>query len=134
MTKEQYIDQYLDRYEQSHPDERIDYDALREKADLAWYDEQVEHDNATEYDLTAEQEKTAAEMRKGARAVNAYGKEVKRTRKANEAKRELVRVLAEAMTPYGGAITNPERTVDFVWQGKAYTWTLTEHRPPKSKS
>ena len=82
MTKETFIDQYLDQYERDHPDERIDYDAVREQADCEWYDNEVDHGKATEYDLTAEQAKVAQDAMKGmARAVNAYGKEVKRERK-----------------------------------------------------
>ena len=139
MTKEQYIDQYLDKYEQEHPDEKIDYDALREQADCEWYDLQVDHGEKTEYDLTAEQEKVAKDAMKGmARAVNAYGKEVKRERKPNENKRWIIDLLAywlsgEADCGYitDVVVSNPERTVDYVKDGKHYTLTLTEHRPPK---
>lgn len=139
MTKEQYIEQYLDKYEQEHPDEKLDYEALREQADCEWYDLQVDHGEATEYDLTAEQEKVAKDAMKGmARAVNAYGKEVKRERKPNENKRwimERVRILLEGFELKGDLeavdLTNAERAVDFVKDGKHYTLTLTEHRPPK---
>lgn len=140
MTKEEFIDKYLDKYEQDHPNEKIDYDKLREEADCVWYDEQVDHGEATEYDLTAEQEKVAKEAMKGmARAVNAYGKEVKRERKPNEAKRFIISVLYEAMQPTmehaplgdGGTIVNPERQIDFEMDGVKYSITLTAHRPPK---
>lgn len=139
MTKEQFIEQYLDKYEQEHPDEKIDYDALREQADCEWYDLQVDHGEKTEYDLSAEQEKVAKDAMKGmARAVNAYGKEVKRERKPNENKRwimERVRILLEGFELKGDLeavdLTNAERAVDFVKDGKHYTLTLTEHRPPK---
>jgi hypothetical protein len=139
MTKEQYIEQYLDKYEQEHPDEKIDYDSLREQADCEWYDLQVDHGEKTEYDLSAEQEKVAKDAMKGmARAVNAYGKEVKRERKPNENKRwimERVRILLEGFELKGDLeavdLTNAERAVDFVKDGKHYTLTLTEHRPPK---
>ena len=139
MTKQEFIDKYLDKYEQDHPNEKIDYDKLREEADCVWYDEQVDHGEATEYDLTAEQEKVAKEAMKGmARAVNAYGKEVKRERKPNENKRwimERVRILLEGFELKGDLetvdLTNAERAVDFVKDGKHYTLTLTEHRAPK---
>lgn len=139
MTKQEFIEKYLDKYEQDHPNEKIDYDKLREEADCVWYDEQVDHGEATEYDLTAEQEKVAKEAMKGmARAVNAYGKEVKRERKPNENKRwimERVRILLEGFELKGDLeavnLTNAERAVDFVKDGKHYTLTLTEHRAPK---
>jgi len=137
MTKEQFIDNYLDKYEQEHPDERIDYEALREQADCEWYDNEVDHGTATEYELTPEQEAVSKELRKG-KAVDAYGKEHKRERKPNENKRwimERVKILLEGFALKGDLagvdLSNPERAVDFVKDGKHYTLTLTEHRPPK---
>lgn len=133
MTKEQFIDQYLDKYEQEHPDERIDYTELREQADCAWYDQEVEHGTATEYALTAEQEQVSKDLRKG-RAVDAYGKERKRERKENPDKREIVQVLDEALTDLVDdvVVVNPERQIDFVFNGVHYSATLTAHRPKKA--
>lgn len=148
MTKEKFIDQYLDRYEQAHPDERIDYDKLREEADCAWYDREVDKGHKTEHDLTPEQEKNVKAWRKGLNgaksqaAVDAYGKtHVKRERKPNEVKRQVidwVRVMLEGFALSGKldgvSVSNPERAVDFTCGGKSYTLTLTEHRPPKVKA
>ena len=133
MTKEQFIDQYLGKYEQEHPDERIDYTELREQADCAWYDQEVEHGTATEYALTAEQEQVSKDLRKG-RAVDAYGKERKRERKENPDKREIVQVLDEALTDLVDNVTvaNPERQIDFEYNGVHYSVTLTAHRPKKA--
>ena len=133
---EEWLDQWIDRYMDEHPDEKIeDFAALRQDALDAWWLNEIEHDRATPNDLTPEQEKESQKVRKGmARAVNAYGKEVKRERKPNEAKRELVQAIAEALTAYGSTVTNPERQVDFTWQGVAYSVTLTAHRPPKAKA
>ena len=141
MTKEQYIEQYLDKYEQEHPDEKIDYEAVREQADCAWYDAQVERGEETEYDLSAEQDKVAKEAMKGmARAVNAYGKEVKRERKPNEDKREIIATVAQNLTRIYGPegekveaveVANIERQINFLYRGVNYSITLTAHRPPK---
>ncbi len=143
QTKEQFIETWLDKYEQNHPDEKLDYEALREQADCEWYDNEVEHGEKTEYDLTAEQEKTSQGFRKGARAVNAYGKEVKRERKANPDKREIIATVAQNLTrvcdpdPEGDAgvegltVTNAERQIDFTFKDVRYSLTLTAHRPPK---
>ena len=142
MTKEQFIEKWIDRYMDEHPDEKItDFDALREQADCEWYDNEVGDGKATEYDLTAEQAKVAQDAMKGmARAVNAYGKEVKRERKPNENKRwiiERVKILLDGFALKGDLeaveVANVERQVDFVKDGKHYTLTLTEHRPPKTK-
>lgn len=141
QTKEQFIETWLDKYEQNHPDEKLDYEALREQADCEWYDNEVDHDEATEYDLTAEQKKVAQDFCKGARAVNAYGKAVKRERKPNEDKREIISTVADNLfrvfgpneeKPEGVEVTNPERQIDFLYRGVRYSITLTAHRPPKA--
>lgn len=143
MTKEQFIDKWLDEYESKHPDEKLDYEALREQADCEWYDRQVEKGEKTEYDLTKEQEKVSQDARKGARAVNAYGKTVKRERKPNEAKRDILCALYDGLLSFLAdeqgkgldkvEMTNVERQLDFDWQGVKYSVTLTAHRPPKTK-
>lgn len=138
MTKDEFIEQYLDRYEREHPDTRIDYEAVREEADCAWYDKEVDAGHKTEYDLTKEQEKISKAARGNARAVNAYGKEVRRERKPNEIKRwamSMVKTLFEGLALNGKCeavtLTNAERTLDFIAGGKRYTLTLTEHREKK---
>lgn len=140
MTREEFIDKWIDRYMDEHPDEKIeDFDSLREQADCEWYDNEVDHDRKTEYDLTAEQARVAQDAMKGmARAVNAYGKEVKRVRKENPDKRLLVQAMADCFGADGSPceaveVVNPERQVDFVLNGVHYSATLTAHRPPKTK-
>lgn len=130
---QEWLDSWIDKWLDQHPDTKVtDFAELTAQAEEAWWDNEVEHDRPTPYDLTDEQKKEAAKARKGmARAVNAYGKEVKRERKPNEAKRELVQAIAEALAAYGSTVTNPERQVDFTWQGVSYSVTLTAHRPPK---
>lgn len=112
-----------------------------EDADMAWWDLEIEKGNPTPFDLSEEQAKTAKEMTKGARAVDAYGKERKRERKPDEVKREVIATVAqnlprcwlsdgevkvtEITTP------NPEREVQFRIGSDLYSLTLTKHRPPK---
>ena len=151
MTREDFIDKFLDDYERKHPDERINYDQLREQADCAWYDREVDKGHKTEHDLTPEQEKNVKAWRKGLNgaksqaAVDAYGKtHVKRERKPNEVKRQVIALVAgfleglhhddTAPAVEGVSVSNPERTVDFTVGGKSYTLTLTEHRAPKPKA
>ena len=141
MTKEQFIENYLDKYEREHPDERIDYEALREQADCEWYDNEVDHGTATEYALTPEQEAVSKDLRKG-RAVDAYGKERKRERKANPDKQDIMSALYDGLLSYltdesrkaidHVDMTNPERQLDFNWKGVSYSVTLTAHRPKKA--
>ena len=54
-----------------------------EDADLAWWDLEIEKGNPTPFDLDETAEEVSKEMRKGARSVDAYGKERKRERKAD---------------------------------------------------
>lgn len=132
---QEWIDEWVDKWLDSHPDEKVtDFAELNAQAEDAWWLNEIEHDRPTPSDLTPEQEKESQKARKGmARAVNAYGKEVKRERKPNEAKRELVEAIARGLADYGAQVTNLERQVDFVWQGVAYSVTLTAHRPPKTQ-
>ena len=101
-------------------------------ADCAWWDAQIDKGNPTPYDLTEEQQKQVKAMRKNAKSeksVNAYGKTVKRERKPNEAKREIVEIVAQALTANGYAVnvSNVERQIDF----GDFSLTLTQHRKKK---
>lgn len=98
-----------------------------EDADMAWWDLEIEKGNPTPYDLDETAEAVSKEMRKGARAVDAYGKEHKRERKADTEKRELITRLAEALADLAPEVVNPEREIRF----GAYSVTLTRHRTPK---
>lgn len=95
------------------------------------------------FEQTAEQKaatkKAMNGMAKSQEAVNAYGKKVKRERKPNEVKRQIMnwlRVLFEGLDANGEVlnpvVTNPERTLDFQIDGRNFTLTLTEHRAPKT--
>lgn len=101
-------------------------------ADCAWWDAQIDKGNPTPYDLTEEQQKQVKAMRKNAKSensVNAYGKTVKRERKPNEAKREIVEIVAQALTANGYIVnvSNIERQIDF----GDFSLTLTQHRKKK---
>lgn len=132
----EWIDRWIDSYMDKHPDEKIsDFDALKAEAENAWWDNEIEHDRPTPFDLTPEQEKVSQKARQGARAVNAFGKEVKRVRKANPDKRFLIERLRDGLIDgtedLKVTITNPERQLDFEFGGILYSVTLTAHRPPK---
>jgi hypothetical protein len=98
-----------------------------EDADMAWWDLEIEKGNPTPFDLDETAEGVSKEMRKGARAVNAYGKAVKRERKPDAEKRELIARLAEALADLSPEVVNPEREIRF----GSYSITLTRHRTPK---
>lgn len=127
---DEWVEKWIDRYLDTTTEKVTDFDAVREMALEAWWMNEIEHDRPTPYDLTEEQEKASKEARKGmARAVNAYGKEVKRTRKADEEKRKIIEILEKALTESGfcATISNVERQIDF----GEYSITLTKHRTKK---
>ena len=122
---------WVDAYIDSHPDTCI------ADAEQAWWDEQVEKGDPEVGALTPEAEKVSKAMRKG-NAVNAYGKAVKRERKANPDKAwAMARILTlwEGFAGLGEVsevvTDNPERAISYTRNGKRYTLTLTEHRTPK---
>ena len=135
MTKINYPTQdWLTAYVVKHG---CDY----EDAEQAWWDNEIDHDRPTPFDLTPEQAKVAQSMTKGARAVDAYGKTRKRERKPDEVKREVIATVAQNLTRCWIAdgevkvtditATNPEREIRFRIGSDLYSITLTKHRTPK---
>lgn len=125
-------DEWIDNYIDKHADSTI------KEAEMAWWDSEIDKGHETPFDLNDKQEKVVKEMRKGAKAVNAYGKTVKRERKPNETKRLVIswfKVLMEGMALNGKCanvvVSNTEKSIDFEMDGKQYTITLTEHRASK---
>ena len=112
-----------------------------EDAERAWWDNEIDHDRPTPFDLSEEQAKTAKEMTKGARAVDAYGKTRKRERKPDEVKREVIATVAQNLPRCwlsDGEVNvtditteNPEREIRFRIGADLYSLTLTKHRTPK---
>ena len=113
-------------------------DLTREEAiEMLQEDEEIDKHDANPHPLTAEQEKVAKKMRSTTRGPTVYNL-TKRERKPNDLKREIMGALhnfingAEwSTTCEGVTLSNPERTVDFVMDGRSFTVTLTEHRKPK---
>ncbi len=118
-------------------------DISREEAiQMLQDDEDIDHGMAKDFDLTEEQEKTVKEITKGMarkqNTVDAFGKKRTRERKPNENKRwfiDTMRALFEGLAQNGDIetieVSNAERSIDLTKDGKHYTITLTEHRPPK---
>lgn len=136
---EEWIERWIDNYCENATEKITDFEEVKAKAYDAWWLNEIEHDRATPDDLTPEQEQESKKARKGmARAVNAYGKEVKRERKENLSKRwvmNMVKTLFDGFVSSGDceqvALVNPEKALDFIKDGKHYTLTLTEHRKKK---
>lgn len=136
---QEWLDKWVDQWCDEHPNERVsDFSQVYALADEAWWRKEIDADRPTPFDLTAEQEKESKDAR---RTPGGQGKDrapVKRERKPNDVKRwimNVVKILFEGFALKGDvsevSLSNVERSLDFVKDGKHYTLTLTEHRQPK---
>lgn len=106
-------------------------DLTREEAiEMLQEDAEIER-GADPHPLTAEQEKAS----KAARIVSTGPRTtpIKRERKPNEDKRELIAAIEEMLTysdiqAEGVTITNPERQIDFEFRGNRYRVVLSAPR------
>lgn len=101
-----------------------------EAAEIMAYDKAVDKGEKTPHDLTPAQNKVAQSYaRTGTRKPTVYKFE-KKERKPNEPKRELIEMFAAALTEnsINHAITNPERQIDFTFNGVKYRIVLSAPR------
>lgn len=112
----------------------------REEAiELINYDNAVEGNEETEYDLSEEQQETVKKMMRKVEHAKQDGK-VKRERKPNELKEAIIAEIAEFLREdaLGQAyaeveVTNVSRQIAFEVGDKKFELTLVEKRPPKVK-
>ncbi len=112
----------------------------REEAiELINYDNAVEGNEETEYDLSEEQQETVKKMMRKVEHAKQDGK-VKRERKPNELKEAIIAEIAEFLREdaLGQAyaeveVTNVSRQIAFEVGDKKFELTLVEKRPPKAK-
>lgn len=111
----------------------------REEALEMWMDDHdIDAGKVKPFDLDPAKQKVVKEMTKAVRVPANYSLEgkPKRERKPNEEKREILRLLAEAVAGWQELAeqvetVNPERQVDFHVGDNHYSLTLTCHRKPK---
>lgn len=97
-------------------------------------DDDIDHGEKKDFDLTKEQEKVAKQYTRTGTRKSANGK--KPTRKENPDKREIISLLDDALCDFVDnvkKVTNPERQIDFEYNGNSYSITLTQHRKPKGE-
>ena len=95
-------------------------------------DRKIEKGEKMDFDLTKEQEKATRAMRQADRKPFVPKLE-KRERKPNEPKRELIAAIEEMLTysdiqAESVTITNPERQIDFEYNGVRYRIVLSAPR------
>lgn len=92
-------------------------------------DRKIDKGEKMSFDLTKEQEKETRAMRQADRKPF-VPKLDKRERKPNEAKREIIQVLDEALCDLVDdvTVTNPERQIDFIYNDVRYRIILSAPR------
>lgn len=111
----------------------------RQEAEQVYeYDQAVNHDERTEYDLPPEKLKIAQKMaHTGTRKRPMVPKLTKRERKPNATKGGIIAELAQFLTENSGfsvesvEITNKERQIAFTIGGDKFELTLVQKRKPK---
>ena len=109
----------------------------REEAeDLVRYDDDVEDGKKTKYDLTPEQQANVTAMNR--KVEHQKGKGNRSQCKPNEVKESIIKELAEFLREDAQGqlyeevtITNANRMITFVVNGKSYDLTLIEKRVSK---
>ena len=62
---QEWLDNWIDKYIDKNPNEKItDFKALEEKSTEEWWDNEIDHNRPTPFDLTPEQQKVAKEATK----------------------------------------------------------------------
>ena len=104
----------------------------QEAEEVMAYDKAVEHNEATDYDLTKDQQKVVKEMTRAKSPT--VCKFTQRERKPNVTKGELIQFLANALKGYecqNLEITNKERMIAFSVGENDFELTLTQKRKKK---
>lgn len=106
-----------------------------EALELLADDDDIDHDIKKDYDLTAEQQKNAKIYQKSGNYTRKV--EVKRERKPDEEKREIIARIEEMLKKFAEyenvSVKNIEKEVCFSLNGADFSISLTKHRPPKAK-
>ena len=93
-------------------------------------DKKIDRGEKMPFDLSKEVEKATRQYRQADRAKPFVPNLKPRERKPNEAKREIIQVLDEALTDIADdvTVTNIERQIDFVLDGVRYRVVLSAPR------
>jgi hypothetical protein len=110
----------------------------REFAENTFIEEQEDADPELIKKMEADAKKNGAKAKADKKPANYSMEKAVKTRaprKPNEAKRAIVDRMHEAMQDFEGCeVVNPERQVDFIFEGVHYSITLTAHRAKKEKA
>lgn len=132
---QEWLDNWVDKYMDKHPNEKItDFKALEEKATEEWWDNEINHDRPTPFDLTPEQEKVAKQATKtGTRKTPTNYKFDKKTRPKDGEKVEFlekIHTFCKEITE-NCEIVNAGQEICFTLGENEYSLKLIKHRKEK---
>ena len=132
-----WIDKWIDTYMDKNPNEKIsDFKALEEKANEAWWDNEINHNRPTPFDLTKEQQKEA----KKATITTSDKKKTptnykfdKKTRPKDAEKVEILQKINDFVKKIAenSEIVNEGQEISFSLGENDYSLKLTRHRKTK---
>lgn len=132
-----WIDKWIDTYMDKNPNEKIsDFKALEEKANEAWWDNEINHNRPTPFDLTKEQQKEA----KKATITTSNKKKTptnykfdKKTRPKDAEKVEILQKINDFVKKIAenSEIVNEGQEISFSLGENDYSLKLTRHRKTK---
>lgn len=132
-----WIDKWVDTYMDKNPNEKIsDFKALEEKANEAWWDNEINHNRPTPFDLTKEQQKEA----KKATITTSNKKKTptnykfdKKTRPKDAEKVEILQKINDFVKKIAenSEIVNEGQEISFSLGENDYSLKLTRHRKTK---
>lgn len=129
---QEWLDNWVDKYIDKNPNEKItDFKALEEKATEEWWDNEIDHNRPTPFDLTPEQQKVAKEATKtGTRKTPTNYKFDKKSRPKDAEKVEFLEKVCgfcKEITE-NCEIVNAGQEISFKIGANEYSLKLVKHR------
>ena len=129
---QEWLDQWVDKYIDNHPNERItDFKAVEEKAMDEWWDNEIDHDRPTPFDLTPEQKNAQKKLLStGTRKIPPNYKFDIRKKPKDAEKVEIVQKIFDFVANFteNCTISNEGREISFTFGQNSYSLVLTKHR------
>lgn len=129
---QEWLDSWVDKYIDKNPNEKItDFKALEEKATEEWWDNEIDHNRPTPFDLTPEQQKVAKEATKtGTRKTPTNYKFDKKKRPKDAEKVEFLEKVCGFCSEIteNCEIVNAGQEISFKIGENEYSLKLVKHR------
>lgn len=128
----EWLDNWVDKYIDKNPNKKItDFKALEEKATEEWWDNEIDHNRPTPFDLTPEQQKVAKEATKtGTRKTPTNYKFDKKKRPKDAEKVEFLEKVCGFCSEIteNCEIVNAGQEISFKIGENEYSLKLVKHR------